>query len=67
MPYTLRISAGSEPQKTYPLLSQTGAETVDRALAKIRETIPAKAGEAYPLTAAPMNSPKGITGSPGSK
>ncbi len=23
MPYTLRISAGSEPQKTYPLVSQT--------------------------------------------
>jgi hypothetical protein len=23
MPYTLRIGAGSEPQKTYPLVSQT--------------------------------------------
>ena len=23
MPYTLRISTGSEPQKTYPLVSQT--------------------------------------------
>jgi hypothetical protein len=23
MPYTLRFSAGSEPQKTYPLVTQT--------------------------------------------